>query len=68
MKQLTINIPDKKIDFFLELLESMGLTASETKLNISSEAKKIILDRIKTAEESDYVDWKTARKHLKSGK
>ena len=29
MKQLTINIPEDKIDFFMELFENLGISTSE---------------------------------------
>lgn len=29
MRQLTINVPDDKIDFFIELFENLGITTTE---------------------------------------
>lgn len=70
MQQLTINIPDNKITFFKELIESLGfkvekeleqpvLTPEQIKL-VNKERKKIKDDP------NHFVNWKDARKKLTS--
>lgn len=48
MKQITINIPEGKMDFFLELFQSLGLTFSgEGKADWSDTLPQEVIDGIK---------------------
>lgn len=48
MKQVTINIPENKFTFFMELISNLGY-AKVNDHNIPEEHKKIVLQRIEAA-------------------
>ena len=59
MKQVTINIPDNKYGFFVELLKSISFVDkfNEDDIVISEQEKKIIRQRIKTAKPHNFKKW-----------
>ena len=63
MKEVTLKIPDKKLDFFMELIKQLGFEISE-EVGIPEEHKAIVRERIKTAKPEDMVSWKEARKQF----
>jgi len=51
MKKITLNIPDKKIGFFKELVTQLGFEiAQEHEVEISEEHKHIVRNRIKESD------------------
>jgi len=66
MKQVTINVPEKKMKFFLELIGSLGFSRSEDEEFIVPEShKKIVRERVGTAEPGDYVEWDKVKDTIK---
>lgn len=61
MKEVRLNIPDNKLDFFLELFRKLGLDIAEDS-EISETQKDIVRERIKTTNSEDLIAWKEARK------
>ena len=59
MKQVTINVPDNKYGFFVELLKSISFVDkfNEEDIVISEQEKKIIRQRIKTAKPHNFKKW-----------
>lgn len=62
MTQLTINIPDKEIDFFMTLVKKFKyqlVNSSENKddLNVSEKDKNLVRDRVKNSKSSDLLNW-----------
>ncbi len=64
MKIITIKIPDKKFNFFMELISHLGFEVSRQE-EISDEHKEIVRKRIKTAKTEDMIPWQNARKQFK---
>lgn len=64
MKEITLKIPDHKVDFVLELIEQLGLEVSSEQMEIPEEHKEIVRERIKTAKPEDQVPWEEARKQF----
>jgi len=64
MKKITLEVPDDKVDFVIELINQLGLTTSEEP-NIPEDHKEIVRERIKTASQDDLVSWEEARKKLR---
>lgn len=62
MKLITLRIPDQKYDEFLELVKEMGIVIDDT--TITSEQKKIVRERIRTARADEMIPWDEARKQL----
>ena len=58
MKQVTLNIPDNKYQFFIELVSNLGFVKTE-ELDIPEEHKAIVRERnLKSKENPDrLLDW-----------
>jgi hypothetical protein len=71
MQNLTVKIPDNKLDFFLELINSLGFVKVEkeeaaTTILSQEQIKLVEEERNKIKNNSDYLlDWNEARKSLK---
>ncbi|TVR86573.1 MAG: hypothetical protein EA411_10155 [Saprospirales bacterium] len=61
MKRVILKVPDKKLSFFLELIQHLGIEVAE-ETDIAEEHKAIVRDRIETAKDEDFVPWDEARK------
>lgn len=61
MKKITLEIPDNKVDFALELFKQLGLQITDES-EIPDEHKKIVRERIKTSKSEDMISWEKARK------
>lgn len=57
MKQIIVNVPDEKMDFFLELLNSLDFMKTNDDQAIPEEQQELVLSRIKNAKKSDYLNW-----------
>ena len=51
MKEITLKIPDKKVDFFMELVKELGFEVQE-EIEIPEEHKNIVRERIRTSKEN----------------
>lgn len=68
MKQITINIPETKFRFFIELTKQLGLEISQEKtvdFIVPEWQKELVRERIKNSKPEDYVSWETLEKQLK---
>lgn len=50
MKEITLKIPDKKVEFFMELIKELGFEVQE-EIEIPEEHKNIVRERIRKSEE-----------------
>jgi hypothetical protein len=66
MAEITLKIPDAKLNFFLELIQQLGFEANINDVHIPEEHKELVRNRIKTAKIEDYISWEDARKQLKA--
>lgn len=57
MNEITLQIPDSKLNFFLELVKNLGLNIKTKELVISEEHQKIVLDRIQNTKDTDLLVW-----------
>ena len=59
MKQVIINVPDSKYNFFIELLKSIKFVSkfNEDDIIISEQEKKLIRQRIKNAKPHNFKNW-----------
>jgi len=73
MKQFTITVSDDKVDFFVELMESISFVKEvkeEKVFDVPEEHKSLVRERIakyKNSPES-YLDWDKIEEKLTSGK
>ena len=80
MKRITLNIPDNKYEFFLELVKNLGLEkvkeepveASQEALGIEEDEyvvpewqKEIVRERVKNTRPDEYLSWEEVRQQLK---
>jgi molybdopterin-biosynthesis enzyme MoeA-like protein len=58
MKEVTLKIPDKKFNFFMELFKQLGIEVAE-KTDIPEEHKEIVIERMKKSEQNPdrLLDW-----------
>lgn len=63
MKEITLKIPDNKLQFFMELFEQLGLQTTQ-QIDIPESQKKIVRQRIEKSKTEELVPWKEARKKL----
>jgi hypothetical protein len=67
MKQITINVPDKQYDFFLQLLKQLGFNKTKADDFVLTPAHKKILDEaLRDMEENpeDEKDWNSIKKNF----
>lgn len=63
MKELIVKVPEHKIDFFMELAKELGIEA-EQQPAIPDEHKRIVRERIATAETNSLLPWNEVKKQL----
>jgi len=63
MKEITLKVPDHKVDFVMELIEQLGLDVSSEPY-IPEEHKTIVRERIKNSNPEDLIPWEKARKQF----
>ena len=64
MKQVTLNIPDNRYSFFMELISNLGLDQPE-EIHIPEEHKAIVRERILNSKPEELIPWREARKQLR---
>lgn len=57
MAEITLEIPDTKLDFFLELMKQLGFEANINDLSIPDVHKDLVRNRKNTAQKEDFVLW-----------
>lgn len=63
MKEITLNIPDSKLEFFLALVKEHGFEV-QNEIPIPEEHKSIVLNRIKNSTPAKTLNWQDARESL----
>jgi len=63
MKEITLKVPDHKVDFVMELIEQLRLDVSCEPV-IPEEHKAIVRERIKDSNPDDLIPWENARKQF----
>ena len=58
MKQVTLNIPERKFNLFMDLVESLGFTKDDS-YEIPEEHKRIVRQRIEASNQNPdrLLDW-----------
>lgn len=66
--QIILNIPDSKMDFFMELVKNLGFVKVSSKNSVLTDEQILLVEeeRKKIKEDPQYgMDWESARKTLK---
>jgi predicted Zn-dependent peptidase len=67
MREITLKIPDKKLDFVMELIRELRLEVTEEEFEIPEEHKKIVLERIRKSEKNPerLLDWEQVKNNFR---
>lgn len=63
MKQVTLRIPEKRFQFFIELVTQLGFEV-ENEVEVSEEQKHLVRERMKTSTADNLVSWEDLNKRL----
>ncbi|WP_337964890.1 hypothetical protein [uncultured Flavobacterium sp.] len=70
MTQITLNIPDNELSFFMQLIEKFNYETVINEFSVTEEMKNLLDERRSTSKVDDFLPWNEAKKqlHFKSGK
>jgi hypothetical protein len=57
MNEITLQVPNSKLNFFLELVKNLGLQVKSKHLEIPEEQQQAVLDRIQNTKDDDLLIW-----------
>lgn len=63
MKEITLKIPDQKLEFAIELFHQLGLEIIGEPA-IPEDHKAIVRERIESMNDEDLISWEEAREQL----
>lgn len=64
MRQITINIPDNKFQFFVELVQQLGFETNEEPV-VPEWQKQVVRQRMNETPTSAYMTWEEVEQKLK---
>ena len=65
MTQITLNIPDNELAFFMKLIEKFNYEPFIDDFSISQEMKNVLDDRRSTSNHEDFVSWEEVKKQIR---
>jgi hypothetical protein len=65
MTQITLNIPDNKLTFFMKLIEKFNYETVINEFSITHEMKNLLDERRATSKTEDFIPWNDAKKQLR---
>ncbi len=65
MTQITLNIPDHEVSFFMKLIEKFNYETVINELTVSQEMEKLLDERRATSKVDDFIPWDEAKKQLR---
>ena len=65
MTQITLNIPDDELGFFMKLIEKFNYEPLVTDFSMSQEMKDLLDERRATSNNEDYVSWDEVKKQIR---
>ncbi|MDT0642935.1 hypothetical protein RM553_08840 [Zunongwangia sp. F363] len=67
MREVTLKIPDKKLRFFLELVEQLGFEISKESIPPSEEHKSTVRKRIEQSQQNPerLLEWENVQENFK---
>lgn len=60
MKEVTVKVPEDKVEFFMNLMKELGIEEADMN-KIPEEHKNIVRERIKAEDPEDMEPWDSAR-------
>ncbi len=66
MTQITLNIPDNELGFFLKLIEKFNYEPLINDFSVNQEMKDLLDERRNSSEKEDYLAWEEVKKQIRS--
>jgi len=64
MKQITLNIPENELSFFLKLIEKFNYETVVNDMSITQQMKDVLDERRKTSKKEDFIPWEEVRNKI----
>lgn len=64
MKQITLNIPDNELSFFMKLIEKFNYETVVSDMSITQQMKDILDERRKTSQKEDFIPWEEVKNKI----
>lgn len=65
MTQITLNIPDNELSFFMKLIEKFNYETVINEISLTEEMKNLLDERRSTSRTDDFIPWNDAKKQLR---
>ncbi len=65
MTQITLNIPDNELSFFMKLIEKFNYETVINEFSLTEEMKNMLDERRATSKANDFIPWNEAKKQLR---
>jgi hypothetical protein len=65
MTQITLNIPDSELSFFMKLIEKFNYETVINEFSVTEEMKNLLDERRATSKTDDFIPWNDAKKQLR---
>lgn len=65
MTQITLNIPDSELSFFMKLIEKFNYETVINEFSVTEEMKNLLDERRATSKTDDFIPWNEAKKQLR---
>ncbi len=65
MTQITLNIPDNELSFFMQLIEKFNYETVINEFSVTEEMKNLLDERRATSKADDFIPWNDAKKQLR---
>ncbi len=65
MTQITLNIPDNELGFFMKLIEKFNYEPLINDFSMNQEMKNLLDERRATSTNEDYVTWQEVKKQIR---
>ncbi len=65
MTQITLNIPDNELSFFMKLIEKFNYETVVNEFSVTDEMKNLLDERRLTSKTDDFIPWNDAKKQLR---
>ena len=64
MTQITLNIPDNELGFFMKLIEKFNYEPLINDFSLNEEMKNLLDERRSTSKNEDFVSWEDVKKQI----
>lgn len=64
MKQITLNIPDNELSFFMKLIEKFNYETVVNDMSITQQMKDVLDERRKTSQKEDFIPWEEVKNKI----